>query len=157
MAFNAKEYGKKYRQEHKTEIKAYLAKYREENKERLAKKRKKLIASGYFEKKRLLVKKKHRAKLIVDSKRWECTRKNIKFNLAVEDIVPLPTHCPILGIKINYFNKVISDNSPSLDRIIPSKGYVKGNVRVISALANRIKSNGTIEQLEKVLRYMKGQ
>ena len=39
------------------------------------------------------------------------------------------------------------DFSPSVDRIDPTKGYVRGNVRVISYLANRMKSNATVDQL----------
>lgn len=39
------------------------------------------------------------------------------------------------------------DNSPSLDRIDPTKGYVPGNVQVVSFLANRAKSNLSDAQL----------
>lgn len=42
-----------------------------------------------------------------------------------------------------------------LDRLIPDKGYVKGNVHWISRRANRIKSDATVEELEKIISYMK--
>jgi len=45
--------------------------------------------------------------------------------------------------------------SPSIDRIIPSKGYVMGNVKFISYKANRIKNDSNIEILEKLINYMK--
>lgn len=45
--------------------------------------------------------------------------------------------------------------SPSLDRIDSSKGYVKGNVRVISARANMLKNNATVEELTLVLKDLK--
>lgn len=48
------------------------------------------------------------------------------------------------------------DSSPSLDRLIPAKGYVKGNVRVISRRANCLKSNGTLEEFRAVMAYMEG-
>ena len=66
-----------------------------------------------------------------------------------------PTHCPVLGIAIDYFNTVIQDNSPSFDRVDSNKGYVKGNVVIISKRANTIKSNGTAEEHLKVANYMR--
>ena len=42
-------------------------------------------------------------------------------------------------------------SSPSLDRIIPSLGYVKGNIRVISFRANTLKNNATLSELELIL------
>ena len=39
-----------------------------------------------------------------------------------------------------------SPNSPSLDRLIPEKGYTKSNVQFISFKANRIKNNGSPDQ-----------
>lgn len=72
--------------------------------------------------------------------------KNLEFNLTIEDLI-LPTFCPILGIKLEVSNEKFSDNSPSLDRIDNSKGYVAGNVWVISLLANQMKRTATREQL----------
>lgn len=69
------------------------------------------------------------------SARWDFT---IKF----ED-VPWVTHCPILGIKLNYKGKSFSDDYASFDRIDSSKGYIKGNVAIISWKANKMKSNGS--------------
>jgi hypothetical protein len=56
----------------------------------------------------------------------------------------IPKFCPALGIKLTHgSNKKSTPNSPSLDRLIPSKGYVKGNVTIISKLANSIKSSAS--------------
>lgn len=44
-------------------------------------------------------------------------------------------------------------NSPTLDRIRPDLGYVKGNVIVISGRANRIKSDATIEELRDIASF----
>lgn len=49
------------------------------------------------------------------------------------------------------------DCKAELDRLIPSKGYVKGNVRWISSRANRLKSDVSIDELKKILKYMEEQ
>lgn len=71
-----------------------------------------------------------------------------------------PTHCPILGIELDYPARSGSrgtgragDNWPSLDRWDNAKGYVRGNVYVISYRANVLKSNANPEELEAVARY----
>ena len=78
----------------------------------------------------------------------------LDFNLTYEDIV-IPEFCPILGTKLERGEGKPTPNSPTLDRIIPSLGYVKGNVRVISHRANTIKNDATIEELEAVIRYIR--
>lgn len=79
-------------------------------------------------------------------------RSDIPFNLEVSDII-IPDVCPILGIELvtNRGVKGYYPDSASLDKINPSLGYVKGNVRVISARANLLKNNATVEELERVL------
>lgn len=59
----------------------------------------------------------------------------------------------MLNIKLNNHagEQLLQDNSPSLDIIIPSKGYVKGNVWVISNRANRAKSNLSLEELKTLV------
>lgn len=76
-------------------------------------------------------------------------KKNIPFTLKKTDI-NLPTHCPILGIKLEYNLGTGSggkDNSYSLDRIDPSKGYTPDNIQVISHKANSMKFTATPEEL----------
>lgn len=68
----------------------------------------------------------------------------------------VPTHCPALGIelKVNSGGKGFKDESPSLDRIDPAKGYVPGNVVVISFRANRIKHNATAVEIKAVAEWL---
>ena len=79
---------------------------------------------------------------------------NIPFNLTLEDII-IPDTCPLLGIKIESTKNKNSPNNPSLDRIIPSKGYVKGNIWIISNRANTLKNDATIQELELLVENLK--
>lgn len=72
----------------------------------------------------------------------------IKFNITVDDLI-YPRFCPILNIPIT--RKLKRDNFPSIDRVNPKNGYIKGNVKIISHKANRMKQDNTIESLEKFL------
>ena len=75
--------------------------------------------------------------------------KQIPFNLTLDDL-ELPTECPILGISLKFNKNGAFDDSYSIDRIDNTKGYTKGNVQIISLLANLLKSKGTLDQLIKV-------
>jgi hypothetical protein len=70
--------------------------------------------------------------------------------------IPVGKVCPVLGVAFKRgVNGSAIDTSPTIDRIDNSKGYVKGNVVVVSYLANRIKSSANAEQLGKVYRWLK--
>jgi hypothetical protein len=60
-----------------------------------------------------------------------------------------PKICPILYIPLER-GAENTDNSPSVDRLIPELGYTPENCRVISQRANRVKSNGTIEEHRRI-------
>lgn len=79
---------------------------------------------------------------------------NLAFEITLEDIV-IPDLCPILGIKLEVGEGKFHDGSPTLDRLLPERGYVKGNISVISYRANTIKSSGTLEEHEKICEYIK--
>ena len=64
-----------------------------------------------------------------------------------------PKVCPVLGMKLDWSMNGLQYNSPSLDRIDPTKGYIPGNVMIMSTLANRMKQNATFEQLKQFSRY----
>jgi hypothetical protein len=81
----------------------------------------------------------------------------ILFSMSVDDLLPFPSHCPILGIELSYCvaSKRATGSSPSIDRIIPELGYVSGNVHIISNRANIIKNNASIEELVSIATYFK--
>lgn len=85
--------------------------------------------------KRMLYSAKHRARM-----------KGLPFNIDESDIV-IPEVCPILKVDMLFSEGKMSRNSPSIDRIIPELGYVKGNVQVISWQANTLKNNATPSEL----------
>jgi hypothetical protein len=87
--------------------------------------------------------------------RQRALRSGVPFSLKPEDF-EIPDQCPVLGLKLTHgFNRKATDSSPSLDRLIPSLGYVKGNVTVISRLANTIKSSASAEHVRLVYVWLK--
>jgi hypothetical protein len=93
------------------------------------------------------------ARLIAVAK-YRAKQYNLEFNIKESDL-ELPIYCPILELKLEYSPRERLDNSYSLDRVDPSKGYVKGNVRVISWKANRMKNHLSLDFLERVIKYIK--
>tara|TARA_B110000858_G_scaffold125926_1_gene143476 strand:+ start:1535 stop:1777 length:243 start_codon:yes stop_codon:yes gene_type:complete len=72
------------------------------------------------------------------------------FNLTIDDI-KIPTVCPIFETPIVYGD---TDLCASIDRIDNSKGYIKGNIQIISNRANRIKNNASLQELKEIIKHM---
>lgn len=85
---------------------------------------------------------------ILRTLRHRAKRKGLDFNLTKEDII-IPEFCPVFGFKMehNFGKHGGKYNSPSVDRIDNTLGYIRGNIQVISRLANAMKSDATPEQL----------
>lgn len=81
-------------------------------------------------------------------------KQNLPFSLTIDDII-IPEVCPVLGIKIKQGEFKTENSSPSLDKVVPEKGYTKENARIISWRANNLKKDGTKEEFEKILKYIK--
>lgn len=64
-------------------------------------------------------------------------KKNVPFDLTIADIV-FPEVCPIMGVPFNFDpqNEKEVYYGPSIDRLDNSLGYVPGNIRIISYIAN---------------------
>lgn len=80
-------------------------------------------------------------------------RKGILFNIADTDVY-LPKVCPVLGIELKFGTRAIRDTSPTLDRIDNKKGYITGNVAIISWRANTIKSSGSAWEHRAIAAYI---
>lgn len=84
---------------------------------------------------------------------WMSAKGNAKiegrdFTITPEDIV-IPEFCPLLGtVLTRTFGVGRVDTNISIDRIDNSKGYIPGNIWVISDLANRMKRDASISQLQ---------
>lgn len=78
------------------------------------------------------------------------------FDITIEDLMPFPTHCEVLGIELKYiaYGNDRPDGLATLDKLIPDLGYVKGNVKIISHKANRLKSDLDLKTLELLKAYM---
>lgn len=175
-------YSKKYRAENPEFIKELNRIWREKNKERMQyKSQERLIAE---KKKRTEAQKRyrdsHKDKLSADGKAWRekrptygheyylrtaktamlggcrtrAKKSGVPCNLTLDDIV-IPDVCPVLGIPLFHQQaRTLHASSPSVDRIIPALGYVRGNVRIISLRANFMKRDGTASELIRVARYV---
>jgi hypothetical protein len=99
---------------------------------------------------------------MVSNAKIRAKQKNLFFDIDsdyLRSIYPKDNMCPVLNVpfQLGYVdeNKKNKDYAPSLDRIIPEKGYVKGNLVFVCNIVNRVKSDSTIETLEKVLNFYK--
>lgn len=79
-------------------------------------------------------------------------RKGLEFAIDISDIV-IPKHCPVLGIPIGKQYGNANDNSAELDRVDNSKGYIRGNIMIISRRANRIKNDASVLELMMLSRF----
>jgi hypothetical protein len=77
----------------------------------------------------------------------------IEFTIPFGEI-EFPDVCPVLGIPLVYGGRQHQDNCATYDRLEPSKGYVSGNVNIISYRANRLKFNGTLAEIRAVADWM---
>jgi hypothetical protein len=77
----------------------------------------------------------------------------VPFDIEFADLI-WPDVCPVLGIPLDYLVGGRNENSVTFDQIDPGKGYVKGNVMVMSWRANRIKNNGTAEEHRRIAEFM---
>ena len=95
-------------------------------------------------------------KYILINIKSRCKLNNTEFNITKDDLVYIDT-CPVLGIKLDYLTTAESrglpkDNAASIDRIDNSKGYIPGNVRIVSWRANKIKNDIKISEMQAIIK-----
>lgn len=79
-------------------------------------------------------------------------RDGIPCTITVVDIV-IPETCPVFGMPL-VWSDALTDDKPTLDRIVPSLGYVPGNVMVISYRANHLKNDATLTELKQLVAWL---
>jgi hypothetical protein len=130
-----------YRKNNKSVIRKKDLEYQLKNKNEIKIRRKELTV-------------KNKEKMLWFSAKKRAKHKKLDFSIEIDDII-IPEYCPVLGIPLLRDNSIQLDNSPTLDRIDNTKGYIKGNVCVISNRANIVKNCGSIYEHLKVVEYMK--
>jgi hypothetical protein len=94
----------------------------------------------------------------IKSAKKRAKSQNLPFNITgdyIKSITPPDMMCPALGIQMKAGEKaeIAKVSSPSLDRLIPELGYVKGNIVIVSNRANTIKRDATPEELMKIAKF----
>lgn len=87
--------------------------------------------------------------------RCKCKRHGIPFDLDADylaGLMPFDFCCPVLEVPFVFGRP--DPYNPSIDRIDPKKGYVRGNVAIISYRANLLKSDASRDELEKVILWL---
>lgn len=85
--------------------------------------------------------------------RRRAMKKGMECSITADDVA-IPEYCPVFGLKlVRHPSPGTRVDSPSVDRIDNSLGYVKGNVVVISGLANRLKGAATLGQLRAIVKF----
>lgn len=98
--------------------------------------------------------KSHRYEMWCSAKK-RAEKAHVLFNLDFSEFPEIPETCPVLGIPLQFNHQSgPCANSPTLDRIVPALGYVKGNIKVISHRANTIKSDATEAEILAVAKYV---
>ena len=93
-------------------------------------------------------------KSLLEAAQNRARTKSLPINITLDDII-VPDLCPVLMIPLQKSTTGRANpDSPSLDRIIPELGYVKGNIQVISNKANSMKNNATKEELVRFANWI---
>lgn len=133
----------------------YLREWRKRNpeKERATKRRYKEKHRERYRETQRNWKRKNPVKLLLWYAKSRAKRYGLPFNLTEEDIV-IPTRCPVLGIPlVKLAVGVRQDGTPSLDKVVNSRGYVRGNVLVVSWRANGLKGDATKKEMTKLAEF----
>jgi hypothetical protein len=126
----------------------YKQKWADASEEAKAERRKKCNEQAAKTKPWLTRRQRRPAAYLFNIAKQRCKRTGTEFTITVHDI-HVPEICPLLGVALDPYAESV-DVHPSLDRIDPKKGYIPGNVWVVSHRANRIKSDANFDELIRI-------
>lgn len=98
---------------------------------------------------------------IIDGMKIRALKKGVPFDVTItpEYLISIcPTHCPVLGFELKRQSRqdgFARRFSPSVDRLDSQRGYVRGNIIIVSYLANTIRTNATSDQIIAVGTFYK--
>ncbi len=98
-----------------------------------------------------------RIRKVLSVKRAKCRRAGILWDLSfehVQRIFPAPLICPVFKKPMEWADSPGHADSPSLDRIIPERGYIEGNVAWISNKANRLKGDASLSEITSLCNWL---
>ncbi len=146
-------YYKGHREKHKDERNAYNREYRKNNPEIIQEN-----WDSYYARNKEKLKAKQKIKYrenpirhILYAAKQRAEKFGYPFEVTENDLT-LPEVCPVLGIPLKIGGRKY--DSPSIDKIIPELGYVKGNVAIVSLRANQMKGTATLAELKKLVKFL---
>jgi hypothetical protein len=83
----------------------------------------------------------NRNKVLLNCSKQNARKKKQEHSISLEDI-KIPDICPVFGTKFDTGMHVAS-----IDRVDNSKGYIPGNIQIISKRANMMKYDASIPEL----------
>lgn len=101
-------------------------------------------------------------KALIHGAKRRAKMRGLDFDLSEADLMPLPTHCPVLGLELRYWTPREgksgrkNPNAASLDRKDNTQGYIRRNVTVMSLRANQLKSDGRLAEFEALVTWIRG-
>ena len=91
-------------------------------------------------------------KQIFERRKLQAKKNKIEFSISLDDIF-IPNQCPIFNVDFVLNQK--HNYNLSLDRIDNNKGYIKGNVAIISNKANFIKKDASFKEIDSIINWLK--
>lgn len=103
----------------------------------------------------------YRLARVLKAAKARAKKDNLAFDLTLDYLLSIATeNCPVDNLPLQWEVKAQKDagpspRSPSIDKLIPSLGYTKGNVRIICHQYNSWKRDMTIGDMRTLLAYLK--